>query len=224
MARFKDLVIDATDAGLLGRFWARATGLQMRIQDNGDGVLIDGIAEHTLWVNGVPEPCSVKQRVHLDLQGASEAEFEALGARIDTRHPGWTVMRDPEGGEFCAFTRDPSVLSPYRVYELVVDAAEPQTIASWWAGSFGTVPRHNPGDPYWWLDFGAGTGLPWPMVFNLVPEPKQVKNRVHWDVWGHRDDVLAAGATLVRPRDAKIGWDVLADPEGNEFCVFAPAG
>ena len=33
---------------------------------------------------------------------------------------------------------------------------------------------------------------------------------------------MAAGARLLRARDDEIGWDVLADPEGNEFCVFAP--
>jgi hypothetical protein len=61
------------------------------------------------------------------------------------------------------------------------------------------------------------------MDFAPVPEPKTVKNRIHWDVWA--DDVqplLDAGATLLRARDDEIGWDVLADPEGNEFCVFRP--
>ncbi len=36
--------------------------------------------------------------------------------------------------------------------------------------------------------------------------------------------LLALGATLVRRRDEDVHWDVLADPEGNEFCVFDPAG
>lgn len=59
-------------------------------------------------------------------------------------------------------------------------------------------------------------------VFTPVPEPKRVKNRVHWDVWGSRDSLLAAGASLLRARDDEIGWDILADPAGNEFCVFVP--
>ncbi len=37
-----------------------------------------------------------------------------------------------------------------------------------------------------------------------------------------RRHLLDAGATLVRHRDDDIGWHVLADPEGNEFCVFGP--
>ncbi|WP_245160771.1 VOC family protein [Blastococcus sp. CT_GayMR16] len=61
-----------------------------------------------------------------------------------------------------------------------------------------------------------------------VPEPKIVKNRMHFDVLGDTAALQAAGATLVRPRDldteadGAIEWDVLADPEGNEFCVFSP--
>ncbi len=56
-------------------------------------------------------------------------------------------------------------------------------------------------------------------VFDAVPEPKTVKNRIHWDVYGNVDDFLAAGATQLW--DTKR-WTVLADPEGNEFCVFPP--
>ena len=42
------------------------------------------------------------------------------------------------------------------------------------------------------------------------------------DVLGDTAALLRAGATMVRFQDADIEWDVLADPEGNEFCVFAP--
>jgi hypothetical protein len=55
------------------------------------------------------------------------------------------------------------------------------------------------------------------LVFDAVPEPKTVKNRVHWDLYGDVDEFTAAGATVLAelPR-----WTVMADPEGNEFCVF----
>ena len=72
----------------------------------------------------------------------------------------------------------------------------------------------------------AGRG---PLIWVVpVPEEKTVKNRMHHDVVGDTQALLAAGATLVRLRDADtepdgaIEWDVLADPEGNEFCVFSP--
>jgi len=55
----------------------------------------------------------------------------------------------------------------------------------------------------------------------LVPEPKTVKNRIHWDVTAPAlQPVLDAGAKLLRPKDGEIGWHVCADPEGNEFCMF----
>ena len=60
------------------------------------------------------------------------------------------------------------------------------------------------------------------MVFARVPEPKTVKNRLHWDVHGELDELLDAGARLLRARGEDIDWHVLADPEGNEFCLFAP--
>jgi hypothetical protein len=74
---------------------------------------------------------------------------------------------------------------------------------------------------YCWIP--APPGAPFDnLTFVAVPEPKTVKNRVHWDVVGERDALLAAGATLVRARGEDRRWDVLADPDGNEFCVFAP--
>jgi predicted enzyme related to lactoylglutathione lyase len=67
------------------------------------------------------------------------------------------------------------------------------------------------------------------VLFIEVPEKKQVKNRMHFDLVpaeGRRDEELARllelGATVVddlrRPDGA--GWVVLADPEGNEFCIL----
>ncbi|MBA2716656.1 MAG: VOC family protein, partial [Propionibacteriales bacterium] len=56
-----------------------------------------------------------------------------------------------------------------------------------------------------------------------VPEPKTVKNRIHWDVKvASPDDLVNAGARLLRERDDEISWYVLADPEGNEFCAVTP--
>jgi hypothetical protein len=62
------------------------------------------------------------------------------------------------------------------------------------------------------------------MCFVPVPEAKGIKNRIHIDVLADDlDALLDAGATLLRARDAEIGWDVLTDPDGNEFCRFEPS-
>jgi len=221
-ARYKDLCIDATDPALIGRFWADVLQLDMTELDDGDVVLRGATPEHSVWVNRVPEPRTVKQRVHLDLNAASVDEVVAAGGRVldDTSFP-WTVLADPEGGELCVFVREPPVSQ--RLYEIAVDtpnsAEASAAIATWWASVLDAPVVHDergfsyvheiPGAPFDSLDF-----VP-------VPEPKTVKNRIHLDF--DTDDVsalVAAGATLIRPRDEEIGWTVLADPDGNEFCAF----
>jgi hypothetical protein len=219
--RYKDLCLDAVDVRRMAPFWSVALGL--RPESRGHNlVLLDDVPEHTLWLNKVPEPLTVKQRVHLDLHVASVQEVLDLGATVVDDTLPWTVLRDPEGGELCAFVRPPEELPTYRLYELVVDAAEPERLATWWAERFDVPVRQNRDDGSCWLE--DVPGMPWPMVFVPVPEPKTVKNRIHWDLWGVSADAFDAGARLLRPADDDISWDVLADPEGNEFCVFSPAG
>jgi Glyoxalase-like domain len=214
---FKDLCIDAVNPEVLASFWASALGL--RAEPSGTGFkLVDNVPEHTLWVNKVPEPRTVKQRVHLDVDVSAVSNLTDLGAVIIDDTQSWTVLADPEGGELCAFVREPESLPDYRVYEVVVDAADPVSISSWWAERFAATVCHDQDRAFSWID--QASGMPWAMVFQWVPEPKTVKNRMHWDVWGGTDDLLAAGASLIRKHDAEIDWDVLADPEGNEFCVF----
>ncbi|MBB6571371.1 VOC family protein [Kribbella sandramycini] len=218
VARFKDLCIDANENDPMVAFWQAALGL--RVPDDNPTVLHGDLPEQTIWMNGVPDARTTKNRVHLDVETTAIAELERLGAKVQTEHEKWTVLTDPEGGEFCAFVRDE--VSPYRLMELVIDSVDPKAQAEWWAGVLGARVCNEPESPWWWLeDVG---GLPFKYwVFNPVPEPKVVKNRVHWDVSAPAlQPVLDAGATLLRPRDAEIGWHICADPEGNEFCVFLP--
>jgi hypothetical protein len=64
------------------------------------------------------------------------------------------------------------------------------------------------------------------LLFQKVPEPKVVKNRVHLDLRGESmagevERLLGLGATFIAERTLGEGvrWTVMADPEGNEFCV-----
>jgi hypothetical protein len=218
--RYKDLCVDAVDVPRMSRFWASALGLTAEFR-GAIALLRDDVPEHALWVNRVPEPVTVKQRVHLDVHVGAVDDLVRLGARVvDDTSFRWTLMTDPEGGDLCAFVREPDQLPPYRLYELGVDSGDAERIARWWADLFGVGVQHPAdGEGFCWLE--GVPGMPWEMVFQDVPEPKTVKNRVHWDLWGDARDALAAGATLLRAADDEIGWDVLADPDGNEFCVFA---
>ncbi|HZG03858.1 MAG TPA: VOC family protein [Streptomyces sp.] len=115
---------------------------------------------------------------------------------------------------------------PARLKDLVVDANDHQALADWWCAALGYERRrplgHPPPPPEWPVAIHHPHDAGPVIWFNSVPEPKTVKNRVHFDVWGDTEELLALGATMVRRRDREIEWDVLADPEGNEFCVFTP--
>lgn len=221
LARFKDLCLDAADAVLLGRFWADVLDLEMERREDGVVLLTGPTPQHAVWVNPVPEPRTVKHRVHLDVQAESVQQVVDRGARVlDDSFP-WTVMADPEEGEFCVFVRDRPVTQ--RLYEIVLDtgdsSAAAASIATWWGEVLGANVSHSergfsyvdqiPGAPFDSLDF-----IP-------VPEAKTVKNRIQLDVTtADVDALVAAGATRLRPRNARTGCTVLADPDGNEFCAL----
>src|SRR6185437_6482791 len=82
---------------------------------------------------------TVKHRTHFDIYASTLGELVELGARVlETQKGGrWTVMADPEGGEFCAFVRDE--VPAERLHGLVVDCAEPRSIAHWWGEIFGAL-------------------------------------------------------------------------------------
>jgi predicted enzyme related to lactoylglutathione lyase len=227
IARYKDLCIDASASETLGRFWAKALGLQFSPDDDGGGYLSGDDPTKRVWMNVVPEEKSVKHRVHIDVHAASVDELVELGATVldaAEDHPDrhWTVMADPEGGEFCAFVREPDKLPDYRMYELVIDAADHRAIAKWWGDVFGATSGTEDEHGFSWIE--DVPGLPFEgWSFVPVPEPKTVKNRIHWDVLVDSiDDLTAAGATVLRAKDDEIGWAIMADPEGNEFCAFTP--
>ncbi|CAN5900106.1 VOC family protein [soil metagenome] len=219
LATYKDLCIDVSDARRMTHFWSAALGLGEETFDDGDSQLTGPTPQHGVWINAVPEERSVKQRVHLDVVAGAVADLADLGAErlsAEGEFP-WTVLADPEGGELCVFER--TEVPDYRLYEIVVDAADPARIARWWGAVLGgRVVDSERGFTY--LD--QIPGVPFDS-FDLVPvpEPKAVKNRIHWDVVAPAvQPLLDAGARLVRDRDREIEWTVLADPEGNEFCVF----
>ncbi len=113
-------------------------------------------------------------------------------------------------------------------FTVVVDCRDPQAQAEFWARVLKREVRQRNMDEYQVRDPTGATGS---LYFMKVPEPKVVKNRVHWDLVtpGSIEDEVAvltkAGAHLVDMRedpgsmDNPDRWAVMLDPEGNEFCV-----
>jgi glyoxalase superfamily protein len=112
-----------------------------------------------------------------------------------------------------------------RFKDLCLDANDHQALAEWWCGVLGYVrlddARGKERRPAEWPVPIVDPHNSGPLIWIVpVPERKTLKNRMHMDIFGVTREILARGATLVRARDDEIEWDVLADPEGNEFCVF----
>ena len=110
------VTFDCADPRRLAAFWSKATGYP--IEQHGEDMATlspgEGNQPKLLFVK-VPEPRTVKNRVHLDV-GVSDVEAEAarligLGATRGETHRGhgfvWAVMADPEGNEFCIGQPDP---------------------------------------------------------------------------------------------------------------------
>jgi hypothetical protein len=109
---------------------------------------------------------------------------------------------------------------------VAIDCADAYTLARFWSEVTGRPlhPEDEPGDHETQVMLPDGPVL----YFNQVPEPKEIKNRIHLCLRPEtsRDPeverLLGIGATLVvdRRNPDGTGWAVLADPEGNEFCVL----
>ncbi len=113
-----------------------------------------------------------------------------------------------------------------------VDAHSPKALAEFWAEALGWTVGEDGDDIGWWIERELNdpnkTGFP-DILFLKVPDSKVVKNRLHLDL---RPDDQAAEVVRLEKLGAKkidIGqstdpdttWVVMADPEGNEFCVLS---
>jgi hypothetical protein len=128
--------------------------------------------------------------------------------------------------------------------QVTFDCADPGALAAFWASALGYVVQPPPDGYDSWPAFLTELGVPESefdsrsacvdpagkgprLFFQRVPEPKAVKNRVHLDVNVGHDNVdatverlLAEGAAVVERVDTMgESWVVMADPEGNEFCL-----
>ena len=116
-----------------------------------------------------------------------------------------------------------------RIKNITFDCADPYRLAQFWLQltGFSEDPDNGngPDDPEALLLSPDGSLA---LLFIAVPEPKHVKNRVHLDLvplTSRRDEevdqLLRIGARIVddQRRPDGVGWVVLSDPEGNEFCI-----
>ncbi|MGW6414118.1 VOC family protein [Streptomyces sp. NPDC055055] len=241
--RLVQINMKAQDDSALGRFWAEVLG--WGVDSEGPGVTNleplgfaypDPSAVCIDIVAG-PEVKTVKNRVHLDLATTSHAHQKELVARlidlgatladVGQGDVPWTVMADPEGNEFC-------VLEPRAIYQdtgpiaaVVVDCTDPREMARFWGAAMDWTVHEVTDDQ---ASTRSAQGVGPYLEFVRTADAKSVWNRVHLDVGPYLGDdpeaeearLRALGATDPGIDQSTLSWTVLADPEGNEFCLLSP--
>ena len=110
------------------------------------------------------------------------------------------------------------------VYSVTIDCADPARLASFWEKVL-DYKRTFEEDDEVVIEPRDGGGDP--LLFIKVPDEKKVKNRIHLDLnptdqAAEVERVKQLGATEVDIGQRDVRWVVLADPEGNEFCILTP--
>ncbi|GAA3441626.1 VOC family protein [Planomonospora venezuelensis] len=106
--------------------------------------------------------------------------------------------------------------------QVVVDSADPAALGRWWADALGWVVVDDADDEY---EIRPSPDRLPGLLFVPVPDPRAVKNRLHLDFRPDDQEAEVARLLALGARRADVGqgeqsWVVLADPEGNEFCVL----
>jgi predicted enzyme related to lactoylglutathione lyase len=237
-ARLISLCIDAIDLGGQARFWAEALRWNVDQTDDEVGLVPTDGTSFGILFEPVVQPKSGQNRVHLDLTTTSiEDQKEtverliSLGARhIDIgQDPNdeHVVLADPEGNEFCVIEPTNNFLSTCpRIGAINCDGT--REVGYFWSEVLGW--------PLVW-DQNEETAirapdLTGPMITWSGPPlmPKVGKNRFHLDIAppagesqsAEVDRLIALGATRIDIGQGDVTWVVMADPDGNEFCVLTP--
>ena len=241
--RLVQIAMNARDESALGRFWAEALGWSLSSEAPGvtnlepAGFAYPDPVAVCIDILAVPEPKTVKNRVHIDLATTSAAhqadlvarlkDLGAMPADVGQGDVPWTVLADPEGNEFCVLEPRSVYLDTGPIAAIVVDCSGPRAMARFWGDAMDWTMHEVTGDQAV-LRSAKGVG-PY-LEFIRTPDAKTVKNRIHLDLRPYpRDDqaaevarLQALGATPADVGQGDVPWTVLADPEGNEFCVLTP--
>ncbi|GAB3923806.1 VOC family protein [Kribbella albertanoniae] len=236
--RLVQINMKARDDSALGAFWAEVLGWSVSSEGPGvtnlepEGFVYPDPVAVVLDLIVSPEPKTVKNRVHLDLATNSAAHQDevitrlmklgATPADIGQGDVPWVVMADPEGNEFCVLDSLYQETGP--IASVVVDCVDPRAMARFWGEAMDWT-LHKVTDQSAVLRSAKDVG-PY-LQFLRTPDVKTGWNRVHLDLRPYPGDDLEAEAARLQTLGATrleldVPWKVLADPEGNEFCLLTP--
>lgn len=236
-------MIDSPDPRSLADWWADALDWPVRHEDDeSDLTPPPGTPGIELVFVPVQDARVEKNRIHLDLASGTAAEQDAIvrrltssGARaldVGQATVPWVVLADPDGNEFCVLEPRPEYRQAGPVAAIVVEAADPASLARFWLDAAGwKLAAQDDDTASLCRPDGAGPRL----EFVRTDRARLAKNRIHLDVAPFADDDQAAEVARLHALDARpadigqapvgedgVTWVVLRDPEGNEFCVLSP--
>lgn len=112
---------------------------------------------------------------------------------------------------------------------LTIDSHDPRKLGGFWKEALGLEVVHEDDDGSEYALSGRGRmDSSWNILFYKAPDQKKVKNRIHLDLIPDTDReaevrrLESLGATRADIGQEDVTWTVMADPEGNEFCVLSP--
>ncbi len=112
---------------------------------------------------------------------------------------------------------------------LTIDSKDPRRLGGFWKEALGLDVVHEDDEGGEYALAGAGRmGTHWNLLFYRAPDEKVIKNRLHLDLIPDTDReaevarLESLGASRADIGQADVTWTVMADPEGNEFCVLSP--
>jgi len=235
--RLVDLCIDANDPLRLARFWEDALGWKIHDETRGDAIRLvptDGTVFGIDFL-AVPEGKVEQNSIHLDLTTSSEEDqaemverlLELGGHHVDvgqTAADEHVVLADPEGNELCIIEPGNRFLAGRGRLGSITCAGSPE-VGYFWAEALGW-------DLFWDQDEETAIRLPdgsGPYITWGPPIPRKVrKNRLHLDIapepggdqQAEVERLISLGASRVDIGQGDVDWVVMADVDGNEFCVL----
>ncbi|HYZ90878.1 MAG TPA: VOC family protein [Actinomycetota bacterium] len=238
--RLTTLCFDANDPLLLARFWAGALNWEIHDETSNEiGLMPTDGTRFIIVFLPVPEPKTQKNRIHLDLVSESpEHRTEtvdrllSLGAHhVDIAQPNdadHVVLADPEGNEFCVVLRGEFLATTGLIGAIVFEPAAYPAVGRFWSEATGwPIVYDKDGDLA--IRHPSGRG-PFITFGPPIESIKTAKNRLHLDIAppadgdldAEVDRLISLGASRVDIGQGDVPWVVLADPDGNEFCVLTP--
>jgi hypothetical protein len=234
------LCFDANDPPGLARFWSGVLGWGTA-DDPHDGVTLLPSDDTGFRLRFLPtqEPKVGPNQMHVDLTSTSledqrqtVATSLELGAqRIDIGQgpdADHVVLADPEGNEFCVIEPGNNFLADCGFLGALSSDGS-QQVGYFWSEALGWPLVWDQDQETAIRSPSGGPKITWggPPV-----NPKSRKNRLHFDlappVHGDQraevDRLVSLGATRIDTGQGEVGWVVMADPDGNEFCVLPPDG